>query len=109
MRLRTLLIISASFLLAGCPWNTKPCLEPEPIVIEKLVYPDCGDPPQRDPVELRQVEWIVDKETGYFALSANGYEDLSYNVSEILSGVRQLITEVQYYEQCVARENSDVE
>ena len=104
MILKTLSIISVSFLLAGCPWNTKPCPEPEPVVVERFIYPDCGTPPQRDPVELRSLEWTVSEETGFFSLTSDGYEDLGYNISEILSGVRQLVAEIQYYEECLNHE-----
>jgi hypothetical protein len=98
MRLRTLLIVS---LLTGCA-SQEPLVQPEPTVVYKTVYPDCGTPPQRDPIELRAIEWLV--VNGRFTLSAEGYEDLSYNITEIWKGIEQLNTEIKYYEQCVAIE-----
>lgn len=101
MILRTLLIISF-LVLAGCRHDV--CPEPEPVVITEVVYMTCGTPPQRDKVELRPVAWQVGKD-GRFSLSAEGYEDLGYNISEIWNGVEQLVIEIGFYEQCL-RENT---
>lgn len=100
-------LISSCVLLSGC-WHT---VKPEPVVpapqvIHEYVYQDCGTPPARDTIELRPIFWQVQK--GMFSLTANEYEDLSYNISQITLGVAQLKNEIKFYEQCLA-ENPDVE
>lgn len=95
MNSKTLLI--SSVFLAGCA--TSPEIPPPPVTIIKTVALDCGIPPQRDPIDLRPVAWTIIG--ARFTLSPEGYEDLGYNISEILKGVRQLQNEIIYYEECI--------
>jgi hypothetical protein len=96
--LKTLLTISLVLILTGCRHDVID-VPPEPVIVNKFVIPDCGTPPQRDPVELRPVIWqIIDDR---FTLTPEGYEDLSFNVTEIWRGVEQLRNEITYYEQCL--------
>lgn len=99
MRLKTLLITSFVLFLPGCFWNAKPEVPPEPVVLVKYLHSQCGTPPQRNQVDLRPIQWeiISDK----FTLSATGYEDLSYNITQIWAGVSELKTEIKYYELCL--------
>ena len=93
-----LLLISSLIVLSACA-GAKPVPIPEPIVITKVILPDCGTPPQRPVIDLRPISWKVIDDL--FTLSAKGYEDLSYNVTEIWSGVKHLKLEVEYYELCL--------
>ena len=109
MILKLLLTISLAFLV-GCSGSWKKVLPYRPAeVVTETVYiqPDCGTPPRRAPVELRPITWrIIPNEKGEqgFWLSANGYEDLAFNTSEISKGSRELKAEIQYYINCLARE-----
>lgn len=105
MPLKALLIISI-ILLGGCRKDVV-CPDPEPIYVEVPVYMDCGQPPRRDAVELRTLAWQVG-EDGRFSLSAEGYEDLGYNISEIWSGVEQLLAEIGFYEECQKRNTQSI-
>ena len=96
---KTLLTISVCLLLSGCWWNTKPDPPQEPVVLVKYIHSQCGNPPQRSSVNLRPVNWEIVGDR--FTLTPQGYEDLSYNVTEIWSGVAQLKTEIEYYEKCL--------
>jgi hypothetical protein len=97
---KILLISSLSLFLTGCPWHqTKPTPVPPPEIIFKTVPLDCGAPPQRPPIDLRPISWKIIGDR--FTLDPKGYEDLSYNVSEIWSGVEHLRNEVKFYEQCI--------
>lgn len=104
--MKTLLMISLPLLVAGCWHNVKPDVPPEPVVVTQFVKPDCGNPPRRDRIALRRFSWVV--RDGWFSLSADGYEDLSYNISQMIKGIDQLRSEVHYYENCLA-ENTHVE
>ena len=101
MHSKTLLTAVLSSALAGCA-STPPTPPPEPTVITEYMYPDCGVIPARDPVNLRSVSWKVIN--GLFTLTPDEYENLSYNVSEITRGVKQLSVQLDYYEQCVSNE-----
>jgi hypothetical protein len=72
--------------------------EPEPTVIIQTVSLDCGTPPQRDPIDLRSIEWKIIGDN--FTLTPDGYEDLSFNITEIWRGVEQLKAEIQFYVGC---------
>ena len=100
MRLSILLTIS----LAACASTPPPFVPAKTVTIKEFVYPDCGNPPQRSPVELRSLSWRVlpdAKGEQRFTLSAKGYEDLGFNTSEILKGAKELKAELQYYIACV--------
>lgn len=98
MRLKTLLITSLPLLLTGCP-EVRDDPPPEPVVLVKHIHSTCGTPPQRNQVQLRPITWEIIGDR--FTLSPSGYEDLSYNVSEIWAGVEELLIEIGYYEQCL--------
>lgn len=106
---KILLTISLTALV-GCSGNWKKVLpyRPAEIVTETVyVQPDCGTPPRRAPVELRKITWrIIPDENGEqgFWLSAQGYEDLGFNTSEIGKGSRELKAEIQYYLKCLAND-----
>jgi hypothetical protein len=86
-------------LLTGCASAPKTEL-PDPVVVTKYVRAECGEPPQRAFVNLRPIEWQIIE--GRFTLSAEGYEDLGYNVSMILAGIRELQSEIEFYEKCLS-------
>lgn len=109
MNSKMLLIAS---LLAGCA-STPPTLPiPQTAVITKYVYADCGIPPAREQISLSPVVWdIQPDETGNqrFTLLAEEYQKLGVNTAEILKGVQELVTEIEYYEKCVGRDNENKE
>lgn len=86
-------------LLAGCA-SAPPTEIPDPVVVTKYVTTDCGEPPQRAPVNLRPISWLIVE--GRFTLSSEDYENLGYNVSMILAGIRELQSEVEFYEECLS-------
>jgi hypothetical protein len=87
-------------LLVGCATKQ---VDPITTVDTVYVYPDCGSPPVRTQVDLKQITWkVID---GNFALSPEGYENLSYNVTMILAAIRELGLEIEYYEKCIERSN----
>lgn len=86
-------------LLAGCA-SAPPTEIPDPVVVTKYVRTDCGEPPVRAPVNLRPIEWLIID--GRFTLSSEDYENLGYNVSMILAGIRELSAEVEFYEECLS-------
>lgn len=101
MRLMTNLVLILALLVVatGCAGRT-PIEVPDPVVVTKFVETDCGEPPKRSAVNLRPISWqIID---GRFTLSPEGYEDLSYNVSAILGGIRELQSEIGFYEGCLS-------
>ena len=99
MRLMSkILIVLGVFVLAGCAAQ-QPVVEPPTITDTVYVYPDCGKPPPRKPVDFAPVSWqVID---GRFTLSAEGYKRLAYDMAEILRGVEELKLEIQYYIACV--------
>jgi len=102
---KILLIISLTLWMYGCAEKqTKPV--PPPIIIYKTIPLDCGTPPQRPPIDLRPITWKIIGDR--FTLNPQGYEDLSYNVSEIWSGVEHLLIELTYYRRCL-EENAKTE
>lgn len=102
--MKSLLLLTISILLVGCG-TTQPRPEPpKPVVITEYVYPDCGTPPKRDKVEYRRITWSYiydDQDNVLYTLTPKGYEDLSFNTSEIIKGIRQLKGELAYYKQCI--------
>jgi hypothetical protein len=96
MRLMTNLLLVA--LLAGCA-AAPPTEKPAPVVITKYARAECGTPPQRQEVNLRPISWRVLDDR--FSLSTEGYEDLSYNITVILAGIRELQSEIEFYETCI--------
>ncbi len=96
-------LILAVLIVVGCA-TTPQAIVPDKIVVPNYVYADCGTPPKRTKVQLRVLSWqVID---GRFSMSAKGYEDLSYNVSQVLAAVKEFGIELEYYEKCLARENS---
>ena len=92
------MLLITSLGLAGCAGQEiQP--EPEPEIIIQTIKLECAMPPQRDPIDLRSVEWKIIGDR--FTLTPEGYEDLSFNVTEIWKGVEQLIAEIDFYEACV--------
>ena len=113
-----LFALSFSLLLSACATpdpvsrvevRTVPVARPAPIV------------PNIDPLELRETEWIVvteqniegvmlmlrdsGQEPVLFALTAEGYQNIELNQSDIFSTIRQYqsviaIYERSYFEQC---------
>lgn len=102
MRLKKLLIISLLFLplVVSCRKDVK---EPEPlaepVVLVKHIHSQCGNPPQRDSVNLRPLAWEIVGDR--FTLSPKGYEDLGFNMTQIWTGVELLQVEIRYYELCL--------
>lgn len=93
-----LLLIILVLVLAGCASN-QPVVEPPTITDTVYVYPDCGKPPPRKPVDFAPVSWqVID---GRFTISAEGYKRLSYNMAEIMRGIEELKAEIKYYIACV--------
>lgn len=94
-----ILLILALLVLSACA--SSPGTElPDPVIIKEYVRAECGNPPERTPVNLRPLSWqVIDSR---FTLSPEGYEDLSYNVSMILLGIRELQAEVEFYERCLS-------
>ena len=101
MRLSLLLISS---LLIGCQGvKIKPV--PEPVVITRIVKPDCGTPPPMPVMDLKPVVWqVIDEQ---FALSAANYENLSFNMSQIKAGIKNLLVIKTFFEQCVTTGEND--
>lgn len=99
MKSKLLLI---SLLLAGCAAK-QPTPIPEPVVVTKYVYADCGTPPARAVVDFRPITWRIIEFSGenLFTLSVQGYKDLAFNTSEIIKGAKELRAEVEYYEACL--------
>ena len=100
--MRLIASILLLLLLSGCAGNP-PTEVPDPVVQVKFVRAECGSPPKRSAVNLRPIEWLIID--GRFTLSAEGYEDLGYNVSTILGGIRELQSEIDFYEQCLEDED----
>jgi hypothetical protein len=71
------------------------------------VYADCGTPPERTAVDLRPVTWTVID--GQFALSAEGYENLSYNTTMILAAIKEYKVELAWYEECLSEQARQAE
>lgn len=94
-----LLILLVLVFATGCASAPKTEI-PDPVVVTKYITTDCGEPPQRSAVNLRPIEWRIIE--GRFTLSPEGYEDLGYNVSMILAGIRELRGEVEFYERCLS-------
>ena len=98
MRL-TINLLILLVLISGCAAQP-PTELPDPVILTKYVRAECGEPPSREAVNLRPISWqIID---GRFTLSPEGYEDLSYNVSSILAGIRELQSEIEFYEECLS-------
>lgn len=94
-----IVILVLAGLVSGCA-SAPPTEIPDPVVVTKYVKTDCGEPPQRASVNLRPISWqIIDDR---FTLSAEGYEDLAYNVTTILAGIRELQSEIDFYEACLS-------
>lgn len=101
MRLMTniLLVLGTLLLASGCA--SAPQTEiPDPVIVTEYIRADCGTPPKRQDVNLRAFEWLIIDDR--FTLSAKGYEDLSYNVTVILAGIRELQAEIDFYERCLS-------
>jgi len=97
--------LTISFLfLAGCRHDVVPTPEPEPYVMYKYVYLDCGNPPERQLIDFKPLQWTI-VEGGNFALTPEGYKDLSYNISQIILGTKELKNEIKFYEDCLAEDS----
>lgn len=94
-----LLLILGILVLSGCAAQP-PTEVPDPVILTKYVQAECGTPPSKTAVNLRSLSWQIIE--GRFTLSPEGYEDLSYNVSMILAGIKELQSEIEFYEACVA-------
>lgn len=103
------LTISSALLLAACAQHQPAPPPPKPVTITKYVTADCGAPPQRSTIELRQVTWAVietlegDESRQWFALAPSEYADLGWNTSEMIKGARELRGEATYYSECLKR------
>ncbi len=104
MSFKTLSI--ASLLLAGCASTPPPAPPAKTVTVTEYVYADCGTPPQRAPIEFRAVEWEILDIGGEqrFTLPPGEYEDLAFNTSEIVKGVKELKAEIQFYVACLNRQ-----
>jgi hypothetical protein len=101
--MKYLIFLITSLFLIGCATTPEP-LPPKPVVLKEYVYPDCGNSPKRSKVEHRDIHWFwmedTDGDTVYY-LTPKGYEDLSFNTSEIIKGAKELKTELAYYLECI--------
>lgn len=106
--MKLLIFLTTSFILVSCA-TTKPIvLPPKPIVLTKYVYPDCKNPPQRAIIELHSIHWSYlydDSGDVVYTLTPKGYEDLSFNTSEIIMGAKELKAEIAYYLKCIEAPN----
>jgi len=102
MKLLTFLI--TSILLVGCSGVQEKPLPPPPVVDTQFITVDCGNPPKRSKVEFRPIFWNwmkdADGDTVYY-LTPKGYEDLSFNTSELIKGAKELKAALAYYMDCI--------
>lgn len=110
MNSRLLLTISVIVLCSGCSLfrsKPEPQAEPDTVTVVKWRTVNCGNPPERDHIDLRPMSdsWRIlpgpDGEQR-FTLSAEAYENLGFNITQILKGVKQLREEIKYYRDCIA-------
>lgn len=109
--MRSSLLLTISILLFACSATPGPVDIPPPTVETVFVKPDCGDPPSRDKIDLRPIDWRILQfdDQQLFTLTTDAYEDLGYNVSQILSSIRQLVSEIIFYQDCVSRAQNQAE
>lgn len=104
--MKYVLLALLTIALAGCGSNpTTPDLRP-PVVQTKYVTVDCGVPPGVDKVQMRPVAIrVVQLSDGstVFVLTADSYENLGKNVSDILAAFKQLAVREEFWEQCIKK------
>ena len=106
--MKLLLCLTISIFLVGCKTTCPKPLPPDPVVITKFVKPDCGIPPKRSIIKLRPVIWgyMYDEDGDVvYTITPRGYEDLSFNTSEIIKGAKELKAEIDYYRECIEGDN----
>lgn len=98
MKSKIFLIISCLVLMA-CGGNP-----PRPVEVPVWVPFDCGEPPRRDTMALREVQWRVlqgPEGTQLFTLTPEMYENLGKNTADWLNGSRQQKAIIEFYERCI--------
>ena len=79
--------------------------EPPPQIITEWRTYDCGDPPTRDPIKLKPIEWkILD---GRYTLAPEQYAVLGENMGEILKASGQMVAVIRFYRGCIEAGNRD--
>jgi hypothetical protein len=94
------------FFLLGCvsaPPN--PNLIPTTITRIEYVAYNCGEPPGVTPVSFQEFRWKLKKVggTALWTLTAEEYERLGDNMTDIILAVTELVGERNFYEDCVER------
>ena len=99
--MRWLLLLTIS--LAGCA--SEPVQPPaKTVTVASVQKLDCGTVPARTAPEFRPITWhVLPDENGesVFSLTPKGYENLSFNMSEIEQIIRELKAEIKFYEECI--------
>lgn len=102
--MKSLILLTISVGLVGCVSTPDDITPPKPIVKTQYVYPDCDNPPRRSKVEFKPIYWNWAKDQSgntIYYLTPEGYEDLSFNTSEIIKGSKELKAELTYYITCI--------
>jgi len=93
------LLLASSLILAACSTSveTRPVVNTQPIVI----------PPENPrPVNTRPVEFIVvtdsnrtklDSEPVWYAMTTGSYENLAYNMQQLIRYISQQQSQINYY------------
>jgi hypothetical protein len=89
------------------------CTKPESLDTSSIILP----PPSPEPIVTRSVEFKVinaqtlesidTQSTSWYALNSKNYENLAYNMQEILRYLKQQQAVIEYYETTTNTSNTD--
>lgn len=102
-------------MLAGCSATPEtPDREPEPVTVTKKQKVQCGPEPAVDPFNPRPtppvVLWGHPKGTEipdavWVGMKAQHYENISNNLTDLRSRLKQKNRVIQHYQDCITRHN----